>query len=353
MLERKPDPDFGRLCTALFRGEPDRVPLVELIVGGKVMSQFLGRPIDTQERYVEFQYRAGYDYVRATPLNNLNPAGRAPVEGTRSTTATERDMPRTWASEGKGVIPSRAEFERHRWPKPEEADFRMVEECRRHLPDGMRLIGHQGDIFTQVWQLMGFEAFCFALVEDPGLVEAMFARVGEIIFDMFRRLAKVPEVGALWYSDDIAYTEGLMVSPDVLRRHLFPWMRKIGDLAKARGIPYLYHTDGRLWEVMEDIIDCGVDALHPIEPKAMDIREVKRRYGERLCVIGNIDLGYTLTRGTPGEVAAEVKQRLREAAPGGGYCLGSSNTVPDYVPTENYVAMIETALECGGYPIRC
>jgi len=353
MLDRTPDPDFQRLRTALLRGEPDRVPLVELIVGGKVMSEFLGKPVDTHERYVDFHRLAGYDYVRVTPVNNLNPAERPPAEGVRSRPATERDKPRTWAPEGKGIITSWAEYEGHRWPKPEDADFRMVEECRRCLPEGMMLVGHQGDIFTQVWQLMGFETFCFALVEEPGLVEAMFVRVGESIFDMFRRLAEVPEVGALWYSDDIAYTEGLMVSPEVLRRYLFPWMRKIGDLARARDLPYLYHTDGRLWEVMEDLIACGVDALHPIEPKAMDIREVKRRYGDRLCVIGNIDLGYTLTRGTPNEVAAEVKQRLREVAPGGGYCLGSANTVPDYVPTENYVTMIRTALECGRYPITC
>lgn len=353
MLKRELDPDFSRLRTALLRGEPDRVPLVELIVGGKVMSAFLGKPVDTHERYIEFQYRAGYDYVRVTPVNDLNPAGRVPDEGTRSTPATERDVPREWAPEGKGIITTRTEFEQHVWPEPEDANFRMVEQCLPDLPEGMMLVGHQGDIFTRMWQLMGYETFCYALVEDPELVEMMFQKVGEICYDMFRRMAEVPQVGALWYSDDIAYTEGLMVSPDVLRRHLFPWMKKIGDLAKARGIPYLYHTDGRLWEVMEDIITCGVDALHPIEPKAMDIREVKERYGDRLCVIGNIDLGYTLTRGTPGEVAAEVKERLRQVGPGGGYCLGSSNTVPDYVPTENYVAMIRTALECGTYPVEC
>ena len=74
--------------------------------------------------------------------------------------------------------------------------------------------------------------------------------------------------------------------------------------------------------------------------------------GDRLCVIGNIDLSYTLTRGTPEEVAEEVKQRLKDVAPGGGYCLGSSNTIPDYVPPENYIAMVETTLERGNYPVN-
>ncbi len=96
--------------------------------------------------------------------------------------------------------------------------------------------------------------------------------------------------GALWYSDDIAYQTGLLVSPRVLRTYHFPWVKKIGDLARARNIPFIYHTDGILWDVMEDLIGCGVGVLHPIEPQAMDIREVKQRYGDRLCLMGNLDL---------------------------------------------------------------
>ena len=103
--------------------------------------------------------------------------------------------------------------------------------------------------------------------------------------------------------------------------------------------------------MLPDIVDCGFTALHPIEPKAMDIDWVKREYGRRLCLIGNIDLGYTLTRGTPAEVDAEVKERIRTVAPGGGYCVGSSNSVTDYVPLENYNAMREAAFRYGRYPI--
>jgi uroporphyrinogen decarboxylase len=100
---------------------------------------------------------------------------------------------------------------------------------------------------------------------------------------------------------------------------------------------------------MDDLIEIGVNALHPIEPKAMDIAEVKRRVGRKLCLIGNIDLGYTLTRGTPEEVRAEVRERIRTCAPGGGYCVGSSNTVTNYVPLANYKAMIEASREFGTY----
>ena len=83
----------------------------------------------------------------------------------------------------------------------------------------------------------------------------------------------------------------------------------------------------------------------------MDIVKVKERVKGKLCVIGNVDLGYTLTRGTPEETAAEVKEKLGLLAPGGGYCLGSSNSVPDYVKAENYRAMVETTKAFGKYPI--
>jgi uroporphyrinogen decarboxylase len=92
--------------------------------------------------------------------------------------------------------------------------------------------------------------------------------------------------------------------------------------------------------------------LHPIEPKAMDIVALKCRYAGRLALMGNLDLAYPLSLGTPQEVATEVKRLLTRVAPGGGYCLGSGNSVPEYVPLANYQAMRETCLEYGGYPIQ-
>jgi len=103
---------------------------------------------------------------------------------------------------------------------------------------------------------------------------------------------------------------------------------------------------------MEDILNCHVDALHPIEPKAMDINELKQKYGDRLAFIGNIDLEYTLIRGTTRDVVILVRERIRDIAPGGGYTVGSSNTIPGYVKFENYITMVKTTKKYGRYPIR-
>jgi uroporphyrinogen decarboxylase len=95
---------------------------------------------------------------------------------------------------------------------------------------------------------------------------------------------------------------------------------------------------------MDKIIDCGVNALHPIEPKAMKIKEVKERYGNKLCLIGNVDVDM-LSRATSEEIRKYVRKNIEEVGYNGGYCVGSGNSVPEYVNPENYKAMIDEVLK--------
>ena len=341
-------PDFDRLQATLFGGQADRVPLMELAIDKDIMAQFLHRPILSLQDEIDFYRLAGYDYIKLSPVIDMNPAGIAPKDGFRQTGESEQDRARKWGTEGKGVITTQEEFEQFVWAEVKDEQFYLFEQAQELLPAEMKVIGQYGDIFTFTWEFMGFETFSFALVENPDLVRAVFTRVGSIIYDLFERMAQFDCVGGLFYSDDIAYYSGLMVSPTVLKTHLFPWMKKIARLCQHRNIPFIYHTDGKLWEVMDDLIGLGVNALQPIEPKAFDIREVKKKYGDRLCLIGNVDVDL-LARATPEEVRETVKGLIRDLGPGGGYCVGSGNTVPKYVRIENYRAMLETTWEEGGY----
>jgi uroporphyrinogen decarboxylase len=347
----KIEPDFERLRTALKGGQPDRVPLVELFVDPAIREAFLGRPATDLKAEIEFYQAAGYDAIKISPLVDINPGRREPKETRRTSESLEFNRDRVWAPQGMGMITSREELESYRWPRPEEIDYGRFEQAAGLLPPGMSIIGQYGDIFTWAWTLMGFEAFSFALADDPALVEQIMDRLGRLIYGMFSAMAELPRVGALWYTDDLAFKTGLLVSPEVYRQHLFPWMKKIGRICAARNIPFMYHSDGKLDAVMEDLLDCGIDALHPIEPQAMDIREMKRTYGQRLCLIGNVDLEFTLTRGSPEDVVRETRALLRDVGPGGGYCLSSSNSIPSYVPFDNYQAMISTARQYGSYPL--
>ena len=350
-MSRKITPNFQRLRTALFCGQPDRVPLVELAIDPSIREAFLGRPAVDLKAEIEFYTRAGYDAIKISPIVDINPGRREPRESWRTTDSLEFSRGRVWAPQGAGMITTTRELESYRWPRPEEIDYSRFEEAAKLLPQGMKIIGQYGDIFTWAWTLMGFETFSFALVDNPQLVEQVMNILGELITGMFATMADLPQVGALWYTDDLAFKTGLLVSPKVLRAHLFPWMKKISKLCIDRDIPFMYHSDGKLDQVMDDLLDCGINALHPIEPQAMDIREMNRKYGGRLCLIGNLDLEYTLTRGTPQEVEMETRALIRDVGPGGGYCVSSSNSIPSYVPFANYRAMVQTALRFGRYPL--
>ncbi len=355
-METTPSPSFDRLRQVLMRqGEPDRVPLAEVYIDNAVKAAFLGRTVDDLASQVEFYATAGYDFVELRQGLGLKMSESLP-QAARVATAqysvfAEEAQERTWAEEGKGLITGRAEFDAFPWPNPEALDYSSFQAVGGFLPRGMKVIAVGGKIFSPIWELMGFEAFCRALMEDEDLVARMYDRVGSIQYRVLEIMTDFDCVGAMWLADDLAYGQGFLVSPRHFRKYLFPWIKRMGDLCQAKGLPLLFHTDGKVYDVIDDLIACGVNALHPIEPKAMDIVRVKQQWGDRLCLIGNIDLGYTLTRGTPQEVDAEVRQRITECAYGGGYCVGSSNAVTNYVPLANFNAMRQAAFRYGRYPL--
>jgi len=355
MGESIPSPDFSRFRTVLLRRtEPDYVPLGDISVHSILKEGVLGRPIRTLEDEVSFWVKAGYDYV---PLEQgfqfTDVIRRQSMQKMEAHYAADTsDMQtRFWATEGKGLITTRTEFEAFRWPDPDALDCSAFERMGALLPPEMKVVALVGKIFSCVWWLMGLEGLSMALADDPDLIPLMFEKVGRFQFRVFERILPYDCIGAFWHADDIAFATSLLVSPRILRANLFPWYKEMNGLAHARGLPVIYHSDGALQEVMEDVIGCGFDGLNPIEPKAMDINGIKQAYGSRISILGNIDLGYTLTRGTPEEVREEVRQRIHDLAPGGGYAVASSNSIPEYVPLINYNAMRQATFEFGKYPI--
>jgi uroporphyrinogen decarboxylase len=361
-------PDFNNLRTALFcQGEPKRVPLFELSIDQDIKARFLGRPAGDLAAEVEFFMRAGYDFVpltigirQTTRGETAGLVGAKPAQTSVLKAASARynpfqegDSTRMWAEEGRGVIHDQASFDNFPWPDPDRFDYDLVARAGRLLPEGARVIVNVGCVFTASWMLMGMEAFCLALADGSELVPRLIRKVGETQLRVVENLLQFDCLGAVCMPDDLAHSGGLMVSPRMLRHHVFPWDRRIGELVRARGLPYLYHSDGQIYDVIDDLIACGFNALHPCEPASMDIELLKRKYQGRLCLCGNINLDSTLTLGTPRDVEEEVRQRIRTVGPGGGYCCGSSNSIPEYVPYENYLALIGAVKEYGNFPITC
>lgn len=346
------DPDFARLEAAINREEPDRVPLFEAEIALPIQEWLLGREINDAADEVEFYIRAGYDFVPVLPPFFTPRLMRTASGG--SETLSDADKERAWLVESEGIIKTALDIENFPWPKAEEVDFSSFEEIAGLLPPKMKILGMLAPaaIFGNTSQSMGLENFSYALYDQPELIEVLFEIIGSAYLKITEKLVEMPKLGAVFMSDDLAHAGGLLVSPMIYRKYVFPWYQRIGDVLSNAGLPFLFHSDGRLWDVLDDLADCGVRGIHPVEPQAMDICELKKRYGDRFCIFGNIDLDYTLTSGTPQEVENLVRQRIRELAPGGGYGLASSNSIPDYVKPENYKAMITAARKFGKYPIE-
>lgn len=346
------DPDFSRLLAALRREEPDRVPLFEAEIAIPIQEWFLGREIANARDELEFYIRAGYDFVPVLPPFLTPRLMRTASDQDGTLSAPDRE--RAWLTESEGLIQTVKDVENFPWPRAEEVDFSSFDEMAELLPAKMKILGmlSPAAIFGNASQAMGLQNFAYALYDDLKVVEALFEIIGSAYLKIARRLVRAPKLGAVFMSDDLAHSHGLLVSPVVYRRYVFPWYKKIGEVLADAGLPFIFHSDGRLWEVLDDLADCGMSGIHPFEPKAMDIVEVKRRYGDRFCLFGNIDLDYTLTRGSVAEVEAQVKQKISQLAPGGGYGLAASNSIPDYVNPENYRAMVMAAKIYGKYPIQ-
>jgi uroporphyrinogen decarboxylase len=197
------------------------------------------------------------------------------------------------------------------------------------------------------WHSMGFERFSVALVEDPGLVGEVLGRITDWLARVVEGLCAL-DFDFIWVADDIAFKTGPLFSPRMYRRILLPHVRKVAARITK---PWVYHSDGNLMPILDDLLGLGMQAIHPLEPGAMDPALLKRRYGERLAFIGNINLD-TLCQGTPADVRNEVRERIAQMGPGYGYLLSSSNSIMPGCRPENVAAMVEALAEFGSYPLR-
>lgn len=345
-----PNPDFGRLRQVLLRqGQPDRLPLIELFPDHEIMEAVLERPIPRgdssqpdQRRHaldeaITFWYQTGYDYLTvgagvSLPKRHLLTADTAGLSKGQ----------RHWDDENTGVIMSWEDFERYPWPKPEEIDYFNLEYISKHLPEGMQMIylGPGGQYENLAW-LMGVTPLALTLHDDPSLVAAVAEKIGDLLAHLFATVAEIPYVGALWLGDDLGYKTATVLSPRHLRQYVFPYQKRVAQIAHARNLPFLLHSCGNLERVMDDLIDdVGIDAKHSFEDVIMPVSEAKQRWGQRVAILGGIDVD-VLCRSSEAEVRRYTRQVIEACAPGGGYALGTGNSVANYIPVQNYLAMIQ------------
>lgn len=349
-------PDFENFTHVLRGGRGWRVPTAELVIDSEVKDQFMGRPIRSLADEIEFRYRAGYDYAWIS-IGMIDPAGTVNRDFVPSDQARHfaGEDNRAWAEGGTGLIASWDDYERFAFPSPAALDYTPFVAAQALLKPGMKAVAILGKIFTASWMLMGMEAFCEGMYSQPKLIETLVNRIGNIQRQVAQRVVEMPSVGALWMPDDVAYHTGTMVDPAWLRDKVFSHYKTIVAMAHQAGKPVIYHSDGDVRTILDTLSDCGFDALHPIEPESMEIEDVRDRAdrlrpaGPRLCLVGNIRV-HTLSTGTPDEIRALTRDRIERFGYQGAYVVGSSNSVPNYVPIENYRAMLETIAQHARVP---
>jgi uroporphyrinogen decarboxylase len=238
-----------------------------------------------------------------------------------------------------------ADFERYTPPDPHLPErFAAVEDVLQKYKGDKAVIVHLNDVFSLPRYLMGMQNLLMAIVTQPDVVRALV----EMSVNVNLELAK--EVAARGAKNDYAYNKGPLMSPKHFREFLYPALCRVIGGYKELGLYVIKHTDGKLWPILDMIIDSGIDCLDPIDPQAgMDLGEVKAKYGHRVALKGNVDCAQLMTFGTPDEVVEVTKETLRKGMPGGGFILSSSNSIHSAVKPENYVALLQTLNEYGRY----
>lgn len=213
-------------------------------------------------------------------------------------------------------------------------------------------------LFELCQVLRGTERLLSDMVLNPAFVEALFWKVGEVLKGFYK--AQLDTVGDFieWVEvgDDLGSQSGPLISPAMYRTLLKPVHADLIQSIKSHPsqVRVMYHSCGAIRRFIPDIIDIGADILHPLQVAAKGIvpAEIKAEFGDRLSFLGGVDAQHTLPEGTPEQVAAEVKQRIEELGPGGGYVLAPSHNMGDDVPLENILAFMEAARAYGTYPLN-
>ncbi|HSR13671.1 MAG TPA: uroporphyrinogen decarboxylase family protein [Thermodesulfobacteriota bacterium] len=335
-----------RIMAALRREEPDRVPFAELAIDRALAERLMGWPATqtaaggsiTRNPFTVEESKALASFLGVDCIGYLL---RAPALARQGIGKEGRGFM------GEGLIKSEADLEKIQLPDPHGDEmYREAEHFARNKGDYALVFVTRIGFFQTVLG-MGTENFLVSLYTNRSLVE----KILDIYFDWMAVVAeRMCGIGydIFWTTDDYAYKTGMFFSPAIFREVIAPRYRRV--LNKVT-IPWFLHSDGNITESLDTLVELGVAATHPNEKGAMDIRGVKRKYGDRLCVIGNVDLNI-LGMGTPEETDREVRELIRDLAPGGGYMISSGNSLASYLQPECVLAMAEAVRKYGKYPIQ-
>jgi len=338
MAKRSREPDFRNLEAVLEGRAPARPTLFEFFMNERVYTHLSGLPesaarddLTRSLRLASAFVRAGCDYVTLM-CPWVFPMSQA--ERTHSSRSLNHPS----------LLADRRALDAYPWPDPGAYDYGYLKALEAGLPRGMGVLmcGPDGVLETAT-ELVGYENLCLMLYDDPELAGAVFDRIGGILLDFYERVLRYPAVRGIISSDDWGFHTQTLIAPAQLRRYVFPWHARFVRLAHEKGRYAILHSCGAYRPVLRDIVEgMRFDARHSYEDKIVPVEQAYPELVGRIAVLGGIDVDF-LCRKAPEEITARARALL-ELTGSRGYALGSGNSIPAYVPDENYLAMTAAAL---------
>jgi uroporphyrinogen decarboxylase len=377
-----------RVILALNHQEPDRIPID---LGGSIVTsitksayidlkQFLGLP---QEEIKLLDYVQQLPYLAEDLLQRFQadfrmvqlPAATSPglsifEEGDYlafiDRWGSKLHMPKQgglyfdWVDFPIKEISQQA-LDQYKWPQPDPLEYnqRLREQAKNlHESTDYALVGSAvigGGIFEQPARTMGLENFLMALVREPEFVDRLMNQITDIYIESCNNyldlLGDYIQVFTFW--DDVCTQDGWMIRPDLYRKLIKPKQKRLVEAIKKKTQAKLfYHSCGATFDLIPDLIDLGFDILNPVQVSArgMDSKRLKQTFGKDIVFWGGgVDTQSVLPFGKPQDVVDEVKRRIDDLAPGGGFVFAAVHNIQAFVPPENIVALFNAALEYGWY----
>ena len=319
----------NNLIRALCGEDTGRVPFWEVWFDkGEMMERMVPGSRESIEKTLVFAKRMGWEYLRCFAHSVGLPVGREVASDGTSHYV-------------EGGFHSLSQLDDVEPPDMERTWSAIEEHIRLARSEGMAVIVYLPWCFHAVATAMGLEAFAYKTLDDMDFLHTAFEFVEERNRKVIREIIIPLGVDVVLFNGDCAYKSGLMVRPEVFRELVFDRTAETVALLREVGIPYAFHTDGKLDEVIPVLIELGFCAVHGVEAAANDLADIKARFGKEITLIGNMDVDF-LARADPASVRRRTAEMLRIGSPGGRY-IAACNTSPlDYVPDENYMAMVET-----------
>jgi uroporphyrinogen decarboxylase len=374
-----------RVLTALNHQEPDRVPLAIgggtatsiLVEGYEALKRYLGVSGETKIMNKAFRIarldesvmqRLGSDF---RPLTAKAPANWTPplsepgtftdLWGITWRQAYYGDGCYYWELAGHPLAEASVEdLESYPWPDPLDPGYTagLAEEAKTLYEETGYAIMGDGK-FKSFWELAfalrGLEQMLMDLMLNPDFVQALMSKLLEINIAATGRFLDIvgPYIHIFRAGDDLATQRGPLMSPETYRTLIKPVYKQYFDFVKSKTEAKLfYHTCGNVVALLDDLIEIGVDIVNPVQVSAMgDTAALKARFGDRVVFMGGIDTQHVMPHGSVEDVEAEVKRRIRDLGPGGGFVVAAVHNIQPDVPPENIVAMAEATRKFGTYPL--